>query len=373
VAPKLALAGSASTGGGVVPEAVRVAVVPAVRRADRLRRSAQPGVSPLILPCEGLGVLQSARMINQHGRGARLAEMQPPRRRGRGRPAIGSRCFIRLSRIKSASVGQFIGGLNAMQTRFLNRLTLVSAILGFMFLGLGTLNEIQAAVITVPNQFVAQEGNSNNAVPFTFSSRYQQVYANSAFSSIVGPELITEILFRPDAQFGAAFSATIPNIIISLSTTQFAPDGLSPVFANNIGPDNTVAYSGPLTLSSMFTGPSGGPKNFDIAITLQSPFIYNPTQGNLLLDVKDFTNNFFVIPVFDAEDVVGDSISRIWNDIDVNADVGFFGNGNPNDFANSLGLVTQFVFSSIPEPSSLALLGIALLYSILVRIFARPM
>jgi hypothetical protein len=246
-----------------------------------------------------------------------------------------------------------------MQKIFLNPLTLASAILGFTLLGLGTLNEIQAEIITVPNQLATQEGNSNNAIPFTFSSRNQQVYANTAFSPIVGPELITEILFRPDAQFGAAFSATIPNIMINLSTTQFAPDGLSPVFANNVGPNNTVVYSGPLTLSSMFTGPPGGPKNFDINITLQSPFLYDPSQGNLLLDVKDFTNN--AIPVFDAENVVGDSISRIWNDSNVNADIGFFGNGNPDDFSNSLGLITQFVFSPIPEPSTVSLLGIGLL------------
>lgn len=157
-----------------------------------------------------------------------------------------------------------------MQTSFLNPLTLVSAILGFTFLG-SALSEIQAAVITVPNKFAAQEGNSNNAVPFNFSSRYQQVYANSAFSSIVGPELITEILFRPDAQFGAAFSSTIPNIIINLSTTQFGPDGLNPVFANNVGSNNTVVYSGPLTLSSSFTGPPGGPKNFDMLLLCNLP------------------------------------------------------------------------------------------------------
>lgn len=105
---------------------------------------------------------------------------------------------------------------------------------------------------------------------------------------------------------------------------------------------------------------------------MQSSFVYDPAQGSLLLDVKDFTNNG-AIPVFDAEDVVGDFISRIWNDSNVNADTGFFGNGNPNDFGNSLGLVTQFVVSPIPEPNSVALLGFALLIVFGVRYWGRLM
>ena len=112
------------------------------------------------------------------------------------------------------------------------------------------------------------------------------------------------------------------------------------MFSNNIGANSRVVFSGPLFLSSAFTGPAVGPKDFDVSIGLQSSFLYDPREGNLLLDVKDFTNNFSSVPVFDAQNLVGDAISRLWNDIDVNSDTAFFGSGNPNDFSNSLGLMT---------------------------------
>lgn len=92
------------------------------------------------------------------------------------------------------------------------------------------------------------------------------MYACNAFSG--GPILITAMVFRPDAGgSGAAFSTTLSNIEIDLSTTSANPNALSTTFANNIGADDTVVFgAGALALSSAFTGPAGGPKNFDIVI-----------------------------------------------------------------------------------------------------------
>src|SRR5262249_21659069 len=152
-----------------------------------------------------------------------------------------------------------------------------------------------AAVVIVPNNLAATEGDISNGLPFNIgafslsSQRYQQVFAASAFASVSGPHLITQIAFRPDAQIGGAFSSIIPNIQINLSTTSATPDGLSATFANNVGSDDTVVFSGSLSLSSAFTGPPGGPKAFDIIINLQTPFLYNPSAGNLLLDVRNFS------------------------------------------------------------------------------------
>jgi hypothetical protein len=68
------------------------------------------------------------------------------------------------------------------------------------------------------------------------SQRYQQVYAASEFDTLGGLELlITQILFRPDATFGKAFSSVLPNIQINLSTTSAAPNSMSTVFANMLG------------------------------------------------------------------------------------------------------------------------------------------
>jgi hypothetical protein len=184
-----------------------------------------------------------------------------------------------------------------------------------------------------------QEGNYNNIFPFCIGSssqRYQQVFLATEFVSLSKQELITQILFRPDAIFGDAFSSTIPDIQINLSTTSAAPDRLSTTFANNVGNDDTVVFNrGLLSLSSADIGPVVGPKEFDIAINLSTSFFFNVNKGNLLLDVRVFAGGFTT--TFDAENTLGDSISRVFNN-NVNASTGF---------ADTIGLVTKFITTRV--------------------------
>lgn len=212
---------------------------------------------------------------------------------------------------------------------------------GAALIALGTFGTAQAATVVVPNGLASIEGNSNNGFPFNLGAqRYQQVFAASDFASLSEPQLITQIAFRPDGSVGNPFSSTISNVLINLSTTSVAPDGLSTTFANNNGADNTTVFSGSLPLSSADTGSAAGPKDFDIVINLQDPFLYNPSLGNLLLDVKNFSGERTT--QFDAQSSGGDSVSRI-----------FSVTGNVNSSTgrmDSLGLVTQFTTASVPTP-----------------------
>jgi hypothetical protein len=201
-------------------------------------------------------------------------------------------------------------------------------------------------IVVVPQGAAAVEGNSSLIGPFDTnvfgvpSQRYQQVFAASALVSTPQPHLITHMAFRPDATHGEAFSATIPNIRINLSTTSQVPDGLSNTFAENVGADDTVVFNGALPLSSAVTGPDGGPKAFDIVIMLQTPFWYDPTAGNLLLDVRNF--EAAVTTVFDAEMTEGDPISHV--------ETGPFGgvNSPTAQFADTTGLVVRFTLTPVP-------------------------
>ncbi|MDZ8258061.1 hypothetical protein [Nostoc sp. ChiQUE01b] len=218
---------------------------------------------------------------------------------------------------------------------------------------------VSQAAIIVPNEVEATEGNSNNSWPFigNFRGRYQQVFGASEFASLSEPQLISQIAFRPDSDFGSsnAFSSTVSSILINLSTTKSAPDNLSKTFADNVGVDNITVFSGALSLSSADEGPVFGPKKFDIVINLQNPFLYDPTKGNLLLDVKNFVGSDMIFSSiqFDAQENISisngdsDSVSRQWS-------------SDPN-FANAdgldtIGLVTKFTFESevvsVPEPSA---------------------
>src|SRR5262245_33795076 len=79
---------------------------------------------------------------------------------------------------------------------------------------------VRAESIVLPSSLASTEGSSSNAFPFDYSGllghangqRYQQVYASGGFPS--SPVLISQISFRPDAQFGTAFSTTLSSILI---------------------------------------------------------------------------------------------------------------------------------------------------------------
>ena len=201
--------------------------------------------------------------------------------------------------------------------------------------------DAQTSTVVVPNDRAIVEGDFENILPFGVSStgytgtRYQQVFGASDFGPPSGRQRITQIAFRPDGVHGQAFTVTIPSIQIHLSTTTRAPDGLG-VFAENTGADDTVVFAGALAFSSAFAGPDGGPKAFDIVIDLQTPFIYDPTAGNLLLDVRVVSEARS--PYFDAHGKVGDAVSRVYN----------FHVDDPNiDSADSFGLVARFTLSPI--------------------------
>ena len=239
------------------------------------------------------------------------------------------------------------------------------AFLCVMVLVIGIVGTAKATTIVVPNNLATTEGNIDNAVPFNLayanltSRRYQQVFDASQFSSFTGPQLITQIAFRPDRRYGSAFSSTLANIQIDLSTTNVDSDSINTLFSSNVGSDNTTVHDGALSLPSAFTGPAGGPKDFDIIINLQTQFIYNPGLGSLLLDIRNFSGGRTTeldAQVYDTPVFIGATARVGANDV-------FSLSGTTDPW--KVGLVTQFTMESvpepIPEPATIALLGIGLL------------
>lgn len=217
----------------------------------------------------------------------------------------------------------------------------------------GTVGAAQALTLVAPNAQTNVEGNSSAYVPFNdgaIANRYQQVYAASEFNSLSEPQLITGISFRPDADAGNPFTSNLPSIQINLSTTNSDPDGLSPMFTENIGANNTVVYNGSLPLTSADTGSAVGPKDFDININLQTPFLYNPAAGNLLLDIRKYLGGNLTT-FFDAENTTGDSVSTVSTSASTADALNSLATGN----VGSLGLVTQFTTTpavTAPPPTT---------------------
>ncbi len=214
--------------------------------------------------------------------------------------------------------------------------------------GLGIVSGAHAEEIVVPNANALVEGEVDNVIPFgapdgnpTFAeARYQQVYAASQFPP--APLLITEIRFRPDGPLGIAFSATLPSVVVMLSTTGRPLDNLSVLFASNLGLDATIVFQGNLSLSSNNTG---SPKAFDVVIPLSTPFLYDPCGGNLLLDILKPEASSGPVTRMDTVHVFGDPVSRVFRLIDATTPIG--------SLPDSAGLVTQFIVEPPPpDPSA---------------------
>jgi hypothetical protein len=196
------------------------------------------------------------------------------------------------------------------------------------------------------------EGPSDSLAPWGESDyRFQQIYAASDFDTLMsaGGGTVRAIAFRMDGFFSFDFNGTLSNVQIRLSTTPAQPDRLHSAYANNIGPDETLVVDE--AAIRLFIGGSsiGGPLSFDFSMPTQ-PFYYNPAVGNLLMDIYVGTGGGLTM---DAVNYDSDGVSSIGGSASDPRGI-VLGSGPA-----SVGLVTRFTFEPIPEPSVLALLGLA--------------
>jgi hypothetical protein len=201
--------------------------------------------------------------------------------------------------------------------------------------------------LAVPNALRAVEGNSGSNLPFILGGpntmRYQQVYDASQFSLAAGGGWIYMLTFRLDSEKNkSGFSAVVTNVEIRLSITQKQPDGLSSVFSENIGCNETVVLSNSLAMASGFA-PFGQPQAWWIRVPLSTLYWYDPAAGNLLMDVwlrEGVDDRTVPVVLFDAQDTPGDSVSRVW---------AFSVEDAISGFADSVGLVTLFTIAPVPS------------------------
>jgi hypothetical protein len=199
----------------------------------------------------------------------------------------------------------------------------------------------RAGTLVAPNGLENVEGNTSGASFGISTPGRTQIIFGSQHFSLFSPDgaNISELRFRVDGPNGFAFSASV-DMEVHLSITTQNPNQLDSVLSANVGVNETVVLPRTIiAIGSEFM--SVGPNAFSIAIPLPNQFFYKPTDGNLLMDL--FVHGINAPRGFPNLDWQGG------NSDGVSAAVAPLVPGT--SIVSASGLVTQFVFSPVPEPS----------------------
>ena len=110
-------------------------------------------------------------------------------------------------------------------------------------------------------------------------TRILAIYNSSLFQGTGGID-IQDISFYSEGGI-SGISGESP-IQIYLGTTPIPAASLSPTYSNNVSGGETLVYSGTLLPSA-----SESVEGFTITLSLLAPFLYQPADGNLLLDIQN--------------------------------------------------------------------------------------
>ena len=210
----------------------------------------------------------------------------------------------------------------------------------------GTSASGEVIKVVSPSSAKNVEGNLGGP-PGGAPGRVQFLYLASDFAELPATHRqIVAFNYRGDGAQNQPNNLTFPDIEVWMSTTSRTT--LSNVFADNHGPNKTKVHDGSLSFPILATGPAGGPKDIADGPRLDTPFFYDPSQGNLLIEeVYVGAGPSVPIPAIDLQSAQGQFLAT-------SASL-------PNSTSGTLAaLVPVFQFEFVPEPSTFILAGVAL-------------
>jgi hypothetical protein len=163
--------------------------------------------------------------------------------------------------------------------------------IGTTFLPLSGMHHTGAAEIKIvsPSAYEDMEGegvtgDDEATVPF----RYQAVFPSEDLAALGNtPHWLVDITFRPDESLTSPLTVFYPDTEFRLTTMQAGPPNLSSRFDDNLGSNFKHFYRGRANYVSDANGPGPGPGEFynsDYSAGV-TPYLFDPSQGNLLMDV----------------------------------------------------------------------------------------
>ncbi|MFO1078743.1 MAG: PKD domain-containing protein [Planctomycetota bacterium] len=150
--------------------------------------------------------------------------------------------------------------------------------------------------VVLPNGYAAATANTANAFPWASIStafpglRIQTVYDGGDFTaqSVTYPILITGLRWRTADNSSATWTGgTYNNITVSVSTAAVNYLATTTNYATNHGGDLTVVHTGPVTVQAGTGNGAGQPGPWYVDIQFGSPFLYDPSLGDLAVEVDN--------------------------------------------------------------------------------------
>lgn len=163
-----------------------------------------------------------------------------------------------------------------------------------------------AQTLVVPSVAAAADGNSSTSWPFDVATmRIQYIYDSSHFTNngVTFPILINQIRYRANAST-TTWTGSSGTLQMDLSTAPFDFLAITNTFASNHGADQTNVYNGPLTCNAG-SSTTGTPGPFYTTVTFSQPFLYDPSQGDLVIDTTHAGLTIANTPTLDCVTTTG--------------------------------------------------------------------
>lgn len=196
---------------------------------------------------------------------------------------------------------------------------------------------------SLPNGLLAAEGSSSSSYPFaTANANFWHWNYDTSNFTVNYPILIHTVSFR--ANGGAtAVGGTLPiELTMCSSLVDWSTTGSSTTYATVMDTDATLVYSGNVTFPA---GTNTTPAAW-IPVTLQTPFLYDPTLGkDFILQIKSAGPNSAVMSAIDLHS--GGSAQRYGSQTSATLAAANFANSNivgvcKIDFSPASGLYASF-------------------------------
>ena len=170
------------------------------------------------------------------------------------------------------------------------RFVILAVVVATGTLAFGNLAFGEAIRIVSPPSAANAEGNTS-VTPDRSPLRIQYLIPASDFAGLPASQrYIAAFNFRSDRTQTVPVDWIIPHEQVWMSTT--SKNSLTNVFDDNHGPNKALVFDGAMTFPFLGSGPAAGPRPFADGTPLQAPFYYDPSQGNLIVELRDFDKNY---------------------------------------------------------------------------------